>query len=396
MQQPFSKIRVVDFTHVIAGPFCTHQLAVLGADVIKIEPPQMPDMIRTDGPQSAETAQGLSPMFKAQNANKRALSLDLKTAPGKEIALTLLKTADVLVENYRSGALSALGLGDEAMRQHNPSLIYCSLTGFGQNGPKAQHTAYDNVIQAFSGLMDANGDPQTSPVKVGPPILDYGTGIQAAFAIAAALYQRTQTGKGQYIDIAMLDSAIMLMASHYSHYQASGELWPLTGNSSASKAGYGCYATQKGLLMIGAYTAKQHAAMWRVLGNPQRAQEVEKMTLAELGDQMQSDAKAITHALQTQTADDWEMALNEAKVPAARVRSLEETLAHPQLLSRSVFQKPPTGSEFPLPLASFQYASHGPRIHSPPPQHGEQTNEILRELGYDETQIASFREQGIV
>ena len=395
MTQPFSDIRVLDFTHVIAGPFCTHQLAVLGAEVIKIESPHAPDMVRGEGPDSHAIETGLSAMFLAQNANKRSLSVDLKTPEGKKIVLALIHQADVLVENYRTGALQALGLGYEALKPQNPALIYCSLTGFGQSGPKAHHTAYDNVIQAFSGLMAATGDPQTAPVKVGPPILDYGTGAQAAFAVAAALYHRSQTGEGQRIDIAMLDAALLLMASHVTHYQATGQLCALTGNQSDSKPGYGCYPTQEGLLMLGAYTASQYAKMWQVLGHPQRAEEVEGLPLAELGNSMETDQATITEALRQQTAAQWEEQFNAAKVPAARVRSLDETLTHPQLQTRSVLQNV-KGTPLPLPLAAFQFEKNGPKIHARPPKQGEHTDEILTELGYSAESITALRQQGVI
>ena len=227
--QAFNDIRVIDLTHVIAGPFCTYQLAVMGADVIKIEPPQNPDMSRTSGvPLSDEDGANLCSDFTAQNANKRALCIDLKRDEGKAILRRLIADADVFVENYRSGAMTKIGFDYAAVKALCADIIYCSITGFGQTGPLAERTAYDNVIQAYSGLMSATGDAQNAPLKVGPPVLDYGTGIQAAFAIAAALYQRAKNGEGQRIDVAMLDAAIMLMSSHVTRYQHAGELAPLS------------------------------------------------------------------------------------------------------------------------------------------------------------------------
>lgn len=395
--QAFSALRVIDLTHVIAGPFCTYQLAVMGADVIKIESPQAPDMVREDGPLAEEVARGMGSVFTAQNANKRSIALDLKSPEGRDIAITLIRDADVLVENYRSGALAELGLGYQGIRKINPDIIYCSLTGFGQTGPKAQHTAYDNVIQAFSGLMASTGDEHTAPMKVGPPVLDYGTGAQAAFAIAAALFQRSQTGEGQYIDIAMLDSALMLMSANITHYHAAGKPAALTGNNSASKPGYACYSTAKGLLMIGAYTSKQHAAMWRVLGSERRAQAAESASLAEIGAQMDEDIQAISAVLETKSADEWEALMNQAKVPAARVRTVDETLAHEQVLSRSVIQaQADAGASGPLPVASFRYNHHGPQVNTPPPLHGQHTREILSSLGFSAEKIAALQRSGVV
>ena len=395
--QPFHSIRVIDFTHVIAGPFCTYQLAVLGADVIKIESPREPDMVRQDGACVEQNARGMGSMFSAQNANKRSLALDLKSDRGRDIARDLIRGADVVVENYRSGAMASLSLGYRDAQALNPGLIYCSLTGFGQTGPKARHTAYDNVIQAFSGLMASTGDTDTAPVRVGPPVLDYGTGTQAAYAIAAALFQRTQTNEGQYIDIAMLDSALMLMSANITHYHTAGELLPPSGNDSPSKPGYSCHPTADGLLMIGAYTTRQHADMWRVLGDEQRARVMDTTTLTDMSQRYDEDIQALRAILKADTADHWETQLNIAKVPASRVRKLDETLAHAQIASRSVLQESPdTDGSPPLPVAAFCYHSGGPAVHSPPPLHGEHTRAILAELGYNDEELDALQVSGVV
>jgi crotonobetainyl-CoA:carnitine CoA-transferase CaiB-like acyl-CoA transferase len=188
--QPFEGIRVIDLTHVYAGPFCTYQLAVLGADVIKVESPQTPDMTRYEGGVASLNAQGLGTSFISQNAGKRALALDLKSEQGVAILKRFVVTADVLVENYRGGTLTRLGLGYEAMAEVNPELIYCSITGFGHAGEKSGDRAYDVIIQAFSGAMAANGEQNSPPVRIGPPMVDYGTGAQAALAISSALQNR--------------------------------------------------------------------------------------------------------------------------------------------------------------------------------------------------------------
>ena len=227
----FEGYRVLDLTHVLAGPFCTYQLAVLGAEVIKIEPPGEPDMVRAEGASEVLNRQGMGIMFQSQGANKRALSLNLKCEAGRAIFRRLVAVADVVVENYRAGAFPSLGLGYEDLASLNPSLIYCSITGFGQTGPKAGHTAFDNVIQARSGLMATTGTVDTAPVRVGAPVLDYGTGAQAAFAIAAALLRRERTGQGQRLDVSMLDAALVLMASAVATSEASGEPPVPHGNS---------------------------------------------------------------------------------------------------------------------------------------------------------------------
>ena len=395
--QPFSDITVVDLTHVIAGPFCTYQLAVMGADVIKIEPPAAPDMLRARGASEPFGEEGLGPMFTSQNANKRSISIDLKTEQGKDILRRLLGRADVLVENYRSGALDALGFGYKEVQEVKPDIIYCSMTGFGQQGPIGNRTAYDNVIQAYSGLMSASGDADTGPVKVGPPVLDYGTGIQAAFAISAALYQRTHTGMGQRIDIAMLDSAIMLMSANVTYFDQNGQPMPRTGNMSAFNAGYGCYPTREGSIMIGAYTGAQVRNMWIALGDPEHGETLGSLQPGAMADHLQQDSARLASILLQKTAAEWENILNDHRVPAARVRAIDETLAEPQLESRSVVQsvdQDPGNQKFPV--ASFRYDHGGPRINRLPPVFAQHTREVMGDLGYNEFQIEELAASGVI
>jgi len=400
--QPFSDIRILDLTHVIAGPFCTYQLAVMGADVIKVEPPGRPDMSRASGA-GATIAAGLASDFTAHNANKRSVCIDLKSAAGARILRRLLATADVLVENYRSGALAELGFDYAAVKKLRPDIIYCSLTGFGQHGPLAGRTAYDNVIQAYSGLMAATGDAGTSPLKVGPPVLDYGSGLQAAFAIAAALYRRAATGRGQRIDVAMLDAAVMMMSSHVMYLQAAGRLPPVTGNDHASNAGYCCYPTADGQLMLGAYTGRQARDMWTVLGDPGRGRAVEKLTPAAMAERFQRDRRRIAGLLIARPADHWEAEFNRHRVPAARVRALDRALADRRLQSRAVLQRVPgAGADDAaapaFPVAAFQYAEpgSGPALNRPPPALAEHTGEVLREIGYGDRELRQLHDQGAI
>ena len=406
--QAFSNLRVIDLTHVIAGPFCTYQLAVMGADVIKVESPDNPDVSRTSGAhpswKDAKKESGMRSDFIAQNANKRAVCINLKSAEGVAILQRLIAGADVLVENYRSGAMAKLGLDYAAVKSIKPDLIYCSITGFGQAGPIAERTAYDNIIQAYSGLMAATGDEQTAPLKVGPPVLDYGTGAQAAFAIAAALYQRTATGKGQYIDVAMLDAALMLMSSHITRFHHAGELAPVTGNNSGFNAGYGCYAAKQGWLMLGAYTGAQVKHMWGVLGDPEHGAALGALTPMQMADYFADDRTRIGGIIKQKTAAQWEIQFNRKRVPAARVRELDQALADPQLRARAVLQSVSTDADSPdsqklsqqLPVAAFQYAENGPALRCPPPKVAEHTAQVLREIGYDDNQLMEWQNRGVI
>ena len=220
--RPFEGIRVIDATHVLAGPFAAYQLAVLGADVIKIEDPNDPDQSRGSGTDKALNDAQMGTSFLTQASNKRSVALDLKQERDRDILKELVTTADVFVENYRPGAFEALGLGYDALSAINPRLIYASFSAFGQNGPRGSQTAYDHVIQATSGIMAMTGTKDVHPVKFGSPAVDYMTGMTGAFALSAALYQRERTGKGQRIDMAMLDVAMILMASHVTGYLRNG------------------------------------------------------------------------------------------------------------------------------------------------------------------------------
>ena len=397
--QPLNNIRVLDLTHVLAGPFCTYQLAVLGADVIKIEAPSNPDMMRDDLEQVGVGAD-LSLRYCAQSAGKRAITLNLKTEQGRDIFKQLVATADVLMENYRCGVMDELGLGYESMAALNPRLIYCSLTGYGHTGPKAKHPAYDNVIQAFSGLMAATGSKDTEPVKVGPPVLDYGAGAQAALAITAALLQRHHSGHGQRIDVAMLDAALMLMSSFVTQTLAGGVPPTPTGNSNPHNAGYGCFQSADGMLMIGAYTVRQLTRLWRALGDEARASQIETMSLREVVKETDSDRKRIETIVATRAADEWEHLLNDAGVPAARVRNLHEALCHQQVASRNVVQHVPSpmshGETLSVPVAAFSYAEHGPTVSTAPPRVGQHTHAILEELGFSRAQIAALRHRAVI
>ena len=396
----FEGYRVLDLTHVLAGPFCTYQLAVLGAEVIKIEPPCDPDMTREEGAVEALNRQGMGTMFQSQGANKRALSLNLKCEAGRDIFRRLADSADVVVENYRAGALPSLGLGYDDLAARNPSLIYCSITGFGQTGPKAGHTAFDNVIQARSGLMAATGTAHSAPVRVGAPVLDYGTGAQAAFAIAAALLRRERTGNGQRLDVSMLDASLVLMSSAVVTSELSGRPPVPHGNSHPARYAYGCHPTADGLLMLGVHTARQHLRLWCALGRDDLAAEMRGLKPREVEACYERHRPILREILLTRPAREWEARLAGAGIPASRVRSLDETLGDPQLEGRAVLQRAERfggfGDAARVPVSATTWAEDGPEIRSPPPALGEHTGAILAELGFSADAVRSLREQGVV
>jgi crotonobetainyl-CoA:carnitine CoA-transferase CaiB-like acyl-CoA transferase len=380
MARPFEGIRVIDVTHVLAGPFATYQLAVLGADVIKVEHPDDPDQSRGNGTDRALNRAQLGTSFLAQASNKRAITLDLKTERDRGILKKLVATADVFVENYRPGALEALGLGYEALSAINPRLIYASFSAFGDTGPQRQRTAYDHVIQATSGIMAMTGTKDFNPVMFGAPAIDYATGTTGAFALSAALFQRERSGRGQRIDMAMLDVAMILMSSHLTGYLRNGTHPKPHGNRHAH-ATNGAYETKDGLLMLGASNLHQQRRLWTVLERP----DLIKRTNDEREQDRARETAVLTEVLKSRTANEWEEFFQARHVPAARVRTMGEAVADPQIASRGVIHHhagaPGIEGGFGVPVAAFTFAHDGPRIDTPPPAVGQHNEEILGDLG---------------
>ena len=393
--RPFEGIRVLDITHVLAAPFATYQLAVFGADVIKIEHPTEPDQTRIDGSDPALSAERIGTHFIIQNGGKRSLTLDLKTEAGREVLRRLVPTADVLVENYRPGALKALGLGYEDLRALNPRLIYASMSAFGQDGPRGGQTGYDQVIQAASGLMMVNGTADMVPMKVGTPAVDYATGAMGAFALASALLQRERTGLGQYVDLSMLDMALMLLGAHLTNSSRSGRE-PKAGGNRHEFATVGLYATAQGQIQIAAINMRQQRRFWRLLGHP----ELIKTTNDERRAGAIREREILEPILLTRTAQEWEDWFQANHIPAARIWTLPETLAHPQLQSRDILHRfvdePGIPGAVTVPKAAFKLAHGGARMDRPPPRMGEHTEALLKELGYSDQEIGVLRNAGTI
>ncbi len=395
MTRPFEGIRIIDITHVLAGPFAAYQLAVLGADVIKVEHPDDPDQSRSSGTDRALNRGQMGTSFLTQGSNKRAITLDLKEERGREVLKKLVAGADVLVENSRPGAFAALGLGYEAMSAINPRLVYCSISAFGQDGPRHEQTAYDHVIQATSGLMAMTGTEAVNPIKFGAPAVDYATGTMAAFALASALFQRERTGRGQRIDLAMLDVAMILMSSHLTGYLRNGAEPRPHGNKQPYATNSG-YETADGMVMLGASNLRQQRRLWQALERPDMAKDDNEAREAD----RDREAALLGAILKTRTADEWERFFQARHVPAARVRHMAEALKDPHLAGRGTVHRHAGAAgvdgSFAVPLAAFKFARGGPSIETPPPQLGADTDSVLAELGYAAPEIAALRAARVI
>jgi crotonobetainyl-CoA:carnitine CoA-transferase CaiB-like acyl-CoA transferase len=391
----FEGIRVLDLTHVLAGPFSTYQLAVLGAEVIKIESPASPDMVRAVGADPERNARGMGLDFQTQAANKHSLTLNLAHPDGAAIFRKLVATADVVVDNYQAGSLERLGLGYDALREINPALISCSVTGYGHSGPIASRPSYDGTIKAASGFLAAqHRSLRAAEMVIGPPVFDYATGAMAAFAISAALLRRERTGEGQRLDVSMLDTALMLMSVDITNMLSSGEpadpaKWDRQGHP-----GYRLYDTADGVLMAGAWTGEQTARFWRVLGFPDRAEEARGRAIVDLEASPIDLIAEVQQVMLTRTAAEWEALLSKAQVPASRVRTLEEAVSDPQVAHRGTLSSHAGGIQHPL--AAFTADHDGPAVESAPPEMGADTDAILASIGIDPAQRAELRSRGAI
>ena len=387
MTRAFDDLRILDLTHVLAGPFCTYQFALLGADVIKVEPPFQPDCARGRGPDEAGNAAGLGLTFQMQAANKRALALDLATAAGRDILRRLAGTADVLVENYTTGSLDALGLGAAELRQANPRLIYCSITGYGETGPRARTGAFDNVIQAASGVIAQSGGQ-----KPGLSFVDYAAGYAAAFAISAALARRARTNLGSAISVSMLETALSMMAPEVAALQHGD------GAVKRPEAGLLPYQTQDGTLVPGVFTPLQYCRLadcLAALGRP-----LPLLYACKDWPDVWAHSPRLTEELKTilleRSADDWVAILHAADLPAERVVTLAEAIASRQIDARAYFGHSPADGGVQLPLGPARYSEGGPAIRTAPPRHGAHSGEILAELGLRPDEIARLGAEGVI
>ena len=400
MTKALAGIRVLDLTNVLAGPFCAYQLGLVGAEVIKVEVPGVGDLARQLGADPELNREKMGASFLAQNGGKKSLTLNLKSEAGKEVLRRLVRSADVLVENFRPGVMGRLGLGYEALRQVNPKLIYCAISGFGQDGPLRHAPAYDQIVQGLSGVMSITGDEASAPLRVGYPVADTIGGITAAFAIASALVRQSRSGEGEFIDVSMLDATIVTMGWIVSNYLIAGKAPVPMGNENFTAAPSGTFRTGDGLLNIAANKQEQFVALAGAIGRPELATDArfaERETRKRNRQQLKVEIEA---GLASRPAQEWEGELARLGVPAGRVLTVPQALEHPQVRHRELLahfaQVPGVGRDISVVRAGFNMTGSPPEVSSPPPQLGEHTDTLLAELGYSPAEIAALHDSEAV
>ncbi len=391
-QPPLSGIRVLDLTNVLAGPFCSHQLAHLGAEVIKVEVPGSGDLARQLGQDEALSARNMGVSFLAPNPGKKSITINLKHSEGKALLKRLAGTADVLVENFRPGVMDRLGVGPEVLRNENPRLIYAAISGFGQNDTLRHRPAYDQIVQGMSGAMAITGSPDEHPLRAGWPVADTVGGLTAAMAIAAAL---NAPERGCVIDISMRDALMATMGWAVSNYLVAGVEATPAGNENLTSAPSAAYQCADGLLNVAANKQEQWEALAAHLGLDALLNDPRFRTRADRKGNREALNAAIEEVLKTRPAAEWESELNAIGVPAGRILSLPQALeqadAAGQIATYDV-----AGRQAQLFRTGMRIDGAPLSVDAPPPELGQDTATLLDELGFSETDISRMRQEGVI
>lgn len=395
--KPFSGVKILDFTRVLAGPYGSYQLALLGADVIKVESRDGDDM-RFGNRANDWEKRGLAAPWVAVNAGKRSITLDLKKPKAIEIVKRLAAKADVVMENFRPGVMDKLGIGYETLKAINPRLIYCAVSGFGQVGPGAKTAAFDGMIQAMSGLMSITGFPANGPTRVGFAGADVMSGATAAFGVASALYQRTHTGKGQLVDVAMIDAVMAYLAQQFTEHMMTGRVHEQAENLSVTRKPTGnLFKTRDGWIVLAVMTDPQFQRLMKTLG---RADALADPRFADWPTRIQNNKalhEIVEAALGKETSATWVERFAQADVPAGRVLTIPETARLDHFQHRTVLQDVETElGPVRVVGSGFRLEHGGGSVDRPPARLGQHTDEVLREAGYSTSDIAEIRRAEVV
>ena len=397
MTRPFSNVRILDFTQVLAGPYGSYQLALLGADVIKVERTEGEDMRRT--PLSRLWAErGMAPAWLAINGNKKSLTLDFRRPEAVEIIRKLVAKADVVMENFRGGVMDRLGIGYKALSEINPNLIYCCISGFGQTGPYSHEAGYDGKIQALSGIMSITGHAEMGPTRAGFAVCDVLSGMTAAFAVASALYQRTHTHEGQFIDVSMLEASLAFLSTQVADFTVAEHRQEQAGNQAVSrKVTANLFRAKDSYLLLAVNDEKQYRGLMTTIG---RTDVFDDPRFGDWFLRKENEAALrdiIEAALARQNARLWEKELNAAGAPSASIWTIEEVIEHPQIVARAVMQS--VQSQYGmlrLMGSGFQMAHGGGKLDTAPPALGADSDTVLADIGYTPTAIAALRAEGVI
>jgi formyl-CoA transferase len=397
--KPLDGITVLDLTNVLAGPFCCHQLAHFGAEVIKVEMPGRGDLARQLGADAELNAKLMGVSFLAQNAGKRSITLNLKSDKGRAMFERLVGRADVVVENFRPGVMERLGVGFEALKSHNRSLVYCAISGFGQDGPMRDMPAYDQIVQGVSGVMSITGGPDSAPCRVGYPMCDTIGGLTAAMAICAAVAGRKEN-KAQFIDVSMLEATLATMGWVVSNHLVAGiEPEPL-GNENFTAAPSGTFETGDGLLNISANKQQQFESLCGLLGREDLLGHPDYGEREERLRNRYALKAELEKTLGEKPASEWAALMNAKGIPAGELFTVPEILAHPQITERGLlaeFEQVP-GAERDVRLARVAVKMDGAAlgVDAPPPELGADNEEIYGRLGLGSDELAELRKEGVL
>lgn len=396
-------LRVLDISRALAGPYCCMMLGDFGADVIKVELPERGDESRNWGPPFVGDPYGVYPgesaYFIAINRNKRSITINLKSSEGQEIIKRLARQSDVFVENYRTGTLEKMGLGYEDLHVLNPRLIYCSISGYGRNGPYAERPGYDFIIQAEGGFMGVTGPEEGPPYRVGISIIDVTTGMFAATAILAALHSRELTGEGQLIDLSLIDSSVALLANVASNYLVGGVEPRRMGNAHFNIAPYEVFRARDCWFTLGAANTRQWEMLCKVIDQPDLKNDPRFATNQDRVANRAALANILNDAFSKCDANEWLIKLQEADIPSGPINTLQDVFNHPQSSAREfrVEIEHPTAGLIGLPGFPYKMSQTPAKLHRPPPLLGEHTEEVLKELlGYSAEKVALLKEQKVV